>query len=312
MNILLAVITSYFNPYKCKYRFNNFQRFTDHLKDQRAELFIIELVMSGEEFELNPSLFPNLVQIKTQSLMFQKERLLNVLIEKLPSKFDSVCWIDSDILYLQSDWQERVVNQLQRHTVVQPFQYAVSLPSCQFDFLSPTCLRAYDCNGTSLIRKGLAFHVAETGNTDYCNGHMGYVWAARRDFLEKHKLYDAVVTGAGDLFMAMAFFKSPGWIDSAPSLRSLSDEAVNHYFDWYSEVSQDVGEVGFTQDLVIHLWHGDIDNRNYLDHSGILQRCNFDPNNDLCISNDGCWEWKSNKTELHDAIRQIFRAQHLI
>lgn len=308
---MLAIITSYFNPTRCKNRLENYNKFKkqieEHARKYDAKLFTIELVSDNGNFELNPK---TTRQIRSNSLMFQKERMLNILIDSLPEKYESVCWIDCDIIYLEQDWPAKIEESLKDHVVIQPYKYAVSLPNCNNSFINEGTLSYHNSSGSGLIRRSFASYAKKDNMKDLHKGHVGYAWAARRDFIQKHKLYDAIITGCGDLFMAIAFFGIPGWIEKYSFIGS---EAEFHFFDWAFPVSEDVKDnVGFTDDLIMHLWHGDIDKRNYLKHSECLKSCNFNPNIDLKKSENGCWEWNSDNFELHQKIQQIFNSQHQV
>jgi hypothetical protein len=302
---MLAIITSYFNPNRCKYRLKNYKKFKEHIDKAGVDLFTIELATGNNEFELKSK---NVKRVRGNSLMFQKERMLNVLIEELPEKYDSVCWIDCDIIYLQNDWPDRIEESLKQHLVTQPYQYAVSLPESNLSLINEATIVCFNCFGSSLIRRSFSSYRNKTNLRNFHDGHVGYVWAARRDFLQKHKLYDPIITGCGDLFMAMAFFGFPDWIEK---FEIIGDKTESNFFEWAFAVSEDVKDnVGYTDDLIMHLWHGDLEKRNYLSSSQCLKSCDFDPNLDLRIAENGCWEWNSDNSALHQKIQQIFNLQH--
>ncbi len=309
---MLAIITSYFNPANCEYRLKNYHTFHAALKKIGLPLFTIELSHYDQAFHLTKDDANDIQQIRTNSIMFQKERLLNIVLEKLPPQYDAVCWMDCDLVYLEDDWPIRLEAALQNYVVVQPFQYAVSVPRSNMYLIYDSVICLDNCIGSSLIRRSFAYYTHKTNGRDTHQGHVGYVWAAQREFLNKFKLYDSIITGAGDLFMAMAFFGKPEWFDLFPSIRNLSNEATQHYFDWAFPVSEVVqNKVGFTNDLIMHLWHGDAQQRDYLFKTNFLQQHKFNPNIDLKLADNGCWEWNSDKPELHKAIRTIFDLQHL-
>lgn len=83
----LAVITSYFNP--CGYRSlrRNYQRFAQDMQDQQTDFFTIELAHRDQAFLLRPG--PRVLQVRASDVMWQKERLLNVLIRRLPDHFEA-------------------------------------------------------------------------------------------------------------------------------------------------------------------------------------------------------------------------------
>lgn len=304
---MLAVITCYFNPNNDKFRLENYKKFRENIKLSKVDLYTIELSIKGREFELSEEDAECLIQVESNSLMFQKERMLNILIEKLPDKYDSICWIDCDIVFLQSGWVSRIEESLKKNVIIQPFQYAVSLSNGTLDRLNENTILLDRCSGSSMIRCGFVYYRQATHGENLHNGHVGYAWAARADLLKKHKLYDSIITGCGDLFMIAAFLGMPDWIESLEDIKYMSDPASFHYYDWAFPIMNDIeGRIGYTEDLILHLWHGEIFKRNYLADSKILQKCKFDPKIDLKISDNGSFEWNSDKTELHSNIESMF------
>ncbi len=66
------------------------------------------------------------------------------------------------------------------------------------------------------------------------------------------------------------------------------------------------GRIAFTPGRALHLWHGTIANRRYAQRNKELYQMAFDPRTDLRISQTGCWEWASDKPELHEWARRYF------
>jgi hypothetical protein len=55
--------------------------------------------------------------------------------------------------------------------------------------------------------------------------------------------------------------------------------------------------------------HGQLSNRQYLERHNILADNFFDPHKDIVMNNDKCWEWATNKPELHRQLDQYFQAR---
>lgn len=302
---MLAVLTSYFNSSKSKFRLQNYKHFRTQLQLENVDLFTIEAAFDDQPFELEAN-GETLVQVRAER-MWQKERVLNILIEDLPPKYDEVVWMDCDLMYVQNKWSRRISEALNEYQVVQPYSWAAAMPECKFSRPVSGLVAVWDCFGSGNYRRSFAHHLTDKDrDTSYHEGHVGYIWAARRSFLDKHKLYDPIITGAGDLFMSLAYSGHLGFLDGTPHLNKLRQDTVNHYFDWAFSVYEDTrGQVGCTNDLILHLWHGDLNNRNYLVLSECLQQYGFNPNEDLKIGANRCWEWKRNDRRLINAVRAI-------
>ena len=305
---MLAVLTSYFNPINCPYRLDNYFKFRKELgRETGVDLFTFEVAVGDQDYHLESN-GEVIMQARTSDFIFQKERTLNILLENLPSKYTNICWIDCDIIFVQEGWSQRIEETLIDFPILQPWTWAVSMPKCEFQKVGLSHIQAFNCSGTSNYRRSFAFyHQHRKSYINFHDGHVGYAWAARRDLMERHKLYDAIVTGCGDLFISMAAVGNFGFLDFENSLTNLRQDTVNHFYEWATPFYEDVmGEVGYTEDLILHLWHGDINKRNYLAHTHILQNNDFHPDDDLKLDKRKCWKWKRNNERLHRNIRDIF------
>ena len=306
---MLAIISSYFNPNKCPYRLANYQRFRQELSKERIPLFTFELAFGDAEFEIKAEK-EHLTQARTNDLMFQKERTLNLLLESLPSEYNNVCWMDCDLFYVQEQWVERVEKELETYKVVQPFSWSVCLPFGDWVKLGSSHVQSVGQGPCNFRRSFGYYHAHRRQYTNFHEGHVGYIWAAHRDFLDKHKFYDTIVTGCGDLFMAMACAGNFGFLDFDPCLNNMRQDTVNHFYDWGTPVHEDVDQkIGYTEDLILHMWHGDLNKRNYLQHSKTLQNFDFHPDEDLELDENGLWKWKRENPKLHSYIKNMFDKQ---
>lgn len=254
----LAAVCAYYNPCRYETRRRNFERFAAGMRDAGVELYVAEAGQHGR-FDLPQS--PRTFRFTATSSLWQKERLLNLAIERLPPEVDAVAWIDADILFESRDWPQRTLDLLREAPVAQLFATAVYLgPDGRRADWRPHCSQA-----SSLAVKEI--------------GHPGFAWAARRSALTAMGgLWDASICGGGDYVMADAF---RGRLHAVP---------------WYSrrwaERSAAVvgGEIGGLSERVFHLWHGTFENRGYAARSLALKKFGFHPQRDLRQAG-GLWVW---------------------
>ena len=97
---MLWAVTSYFNPTGSKRRFANYHAFRRALG---VPLLAVEWSRDGR-FELGESDADIVVQIGGGDLMWQKERLLNIGIGRLPASCREVAWLDCDIVLERFGW----------------------------------------------------------------------------------------------------------------------------------------------------------------------------------------------------------------
>src|SRR5215471_14570554 len=95
-------MTSYYNPVRYKRRLSNYRIFRENLG---VPLITVELSFNGQ-FELTEEQADILIQISGGAVLWQKERLLNVALQAVPSSCNKVAWLDCDILFDTPNWIE--------------------------------------------------------------------------------------------------------------------------------------------------------------------------------------------------------------
>jgi hypothetical protein len=283
----LAVISCFFNP--CGYRVprENYLRFSDQLALQNIPHYSIELAFDCVPFFLTAG--PTLLQYRTSHVLWHKERLLNLILSYVPKEFDKIAWVDTDVLFADPSWADCTSKLLEQYPIVQLFDSAV--------FLGKT--------GQPLVRiEGVASTVSGGGRlTDRYAGHTGLAWAARRSLLSRHGFHDIRILGGGDSDMVVAMYGK--WDD--PYLDDGGPVFREHRLAWMMRFAQDVaGHVGYVPSSVFHLWHGPIENRQYLERSRLLAEYRFDPASDVRQTPEGLWEWTGTKPELEQKVRMYF------
>ena len=111
----LWAITTYFNPVGYTRRRLNYRRFKMALD---VPLVTVELSFSGA-FELTAADADILVQVRGKSVLWQKERLLNIALAKVPKAVEFVAWLDCDIILERSLWSEETIRLLDEYPLLQ-------------------------------------------------------------------------------------------------------------------------------------------------------------------------------------------------
>ncbi|MCC6217393.1 MAG: hypothetical protein IT376_21220 [Polyangiaceae bacterium] len=301
-------ITTYFAPGGSAIRLENFRRFREHSRRQGLHLVAVELAFGEEPFVLRPGEDGEaLVQRRSTSVLWQKERLLNLALEHLPASCRAVGWLDADVLFEDDTWIARAEAALERWVILQPFRAVVRLPRDT----PPGALPGHEVGRR--IRRG-----TETGTyvEPLCKtlrgllptfrGTVGYAWCARRSLLDTAGFYDRCIVGGGDRELAVAFAYPPG---KAPrrNLKIHHPALRAHLIPWQRRVHAEVrGRFGHLDGVVHHLWHGDQEGRRYADRQRILEQHDFDPERDLTLDAQGCWAWTGRNPSLELAVRDYF------
>lgn len=295
----LWAITCYFNPMRFRRRILNYRLFRERLK---VPLVAIELAY-GPEFELGEGDAEILVQLRGgRDVLWQKERLLNLAMRSLPSTCSKVAWIDCDVVFEADTWSERTSALLDGFALVQPFSHLHQMP------------RDWEPGHARPPRTGLLhsvpFLIASGMPVATCLGTTqsqlspGHVWAARRELLDAHHLYDACIIGGGDIAIARAAYRC---FEFAIRRQHLNE---NHYLAWARPFCDEVcGKVAHLEGDLFHLWHGESEHRRYLERNEGLGRFRFDPSADIALDQNQAWRWNSDKREMHDYVRDYFASR---
>ena len=198
---------AFYNPAGYGTKTDNYASFCKGLADAGVPLLTVELAFGDTPFELAPGDAERLVQLRGGDVLWQKERLLNLGVAALPDDCDKVAWLDCDVLFARRDWAARTAKLLETYVASSRSRTASAfLPG------SNTCEPAMlpFGFGQNELFYGIAWGVSTNGRGSLANyrdhGHTGFAWAARRDLLSRHGLYDTNVLGNGDTDIAHAMF----------------------------------------------------------------------------------------------------------
>jgi hypothetical protein len=303
----LWVATSYFNPAGYRRRRENYHAFRRRLN---APLLTVEWSADGR-FELGPDDAEIVIHRQGGDVMWQKERLLNIALGVLPLACRKIAWIDCDVVFGSPDWAEMASALLDALPLVQLFGSVHYLPPGA----GPEDIgRA----APELTRPSIA-RSAALGNPDPCGGldagsvhgmgpfASGFAWAARRDFLDSQRFYDACIVGGGDAAMVAAAFKSP---ERAISRLAMTESHADHYLNWARRFGIAVaGDVGALESDIYHLWHGELSYRRRRVRNQELASFGFDPSLDIVASAEGAWCWSSEKPGMHRFLADYFASR---
>lgn len=271
----LEIICCHFNPSNYNNLRHNYWTFREALN---ADLTTVELSYTSQ-FEI-----PDAIQIKgdRSHIMWQKERLLNIAIERSTSEY--LAWVDADLIFQNPHWINETLLKLQEFPVVQLFESVTDL----------------DANGNT-IRTSLGDAYGHISGVEGWK-RPGGAWAARREVLQ-HGLPDAHILGSGDAMLLSAW--RGRW--RHPLLKRLNQNWKQHHLRYAAKVYPLVrNQIGYVSGNCLHLHHGSKENRNYVGRTTYLTDHDFDPSTDICLDENGLWKWNSDKPEMHQLVRDYF------
>lgn len=307
----LWAITSYFNPAGYRRRLDNYRLFRKHLS---VPLATAEVSHTGE-FVLTESDADRLLRFRSDHVLWQKERLLNLLVDSLPESCEYVAWIDCDVIFGLENWAFLAMEALERNALIHLYDHRVNLPRNHVpqDAFPADGLRAPSAPIPSAI------HLMEQGKAtleDFrdadipvkARSTVGLAWASSRRVLEEHGLYDACVVGGADRAILAAAL---GRYDLGVQALKMKGPSEDHYRAWAPGFFESIrGRVGHVPGHAFHLWHGELGDRQYASRLDILSHHSFDPYSDISLDGQGLWQWSSEKPRLHREIRAYFESRN--
>jgi hypothetical protein len=306
-------ISAVFVPAGAPHILANLRMFSEGVRRQGLPVLIVELAFGDEPFRVPDAVADRIVRLRTNTVLWHKERLINLGLRHLPQECRFVAWLDADVLFENERWVAETRERLGHSVVVQPFETACWLPegaTSAPDVLPEGHLAnlegrqiggmAATLDRTQDRRRVLAVH------DQYW--HTGFAWAARRDFLDQHGLYDRAILGGGDFIAAHAFAADTDFLRGRHLyLRSVMPQERTAIGTWGSSVAKDTGgRIGWTPGRLCHLYHGPLAGRRYVERQQILRDAQFDPDHDIAPDANGCWQWNSDKPELHKQVLDYF------
>ena len=297
-NRKLYVVTCISNPVRYRTRYDLYRKFERHMQQSGVELYTTEMAFGDRDFAITDGNNPNHIQVRSFFELWHKENMLNLAIQRLPSDWEYVAWIDADILFNRPDWAEETVEQLQHYQFVQMFSHATDM-SPTYEPIKQHTGFVYDWyHYPERVRKG--------GYATF--SHPGYAWAARREALDAcGGLIELGILGSGDRHMACAMI---GKIE-----HSYNGNVHPHYKDMCMEWQRRCEkfakrDVGYVAGNITHFWHGSKANRHYNDRWKILVDHQYDPYKDVFRDTQGLLQLDDDKPGLRDDIRKYFRSRH--
>jgi hypothetical protein len=259
------ILACFFNPQNSPYRLQAFQHFYQSI--QHLNHAIVECTIGESAAQL--PLSPHIQVLNTPSLLWHKEGLINYLLARLPSQYRYIFWLDADILFTNPVWQLQAVAALQqhRHTIVQPFEYCIHLeqneltPSFDVELVRPYCNDETRRHSRMWRSFAANHHIGKSNQENYhLHGHVGFAWGARREVLDRVPLFDRALIGGADHIIAHA---AAGQIPH-PCIAKAFAENLEEVTAWSQRFYRETeGLLGYVPGDVYHLWHGDLERRQY-------------------------------------------------
>lgn len=292
-NELLYVIGVVSNPARFTRRYQLFNEWVERMnKNPKVYLLTVELQQGCRDFVTNSD-----IKLKTKHELWHKENLINIGVQHLPKCWKYMAWIDTDIEFINKNWAEEALCELQTYDIVQLFSHAVDLGPKGETLQIHTGFCYQHINGVKWKKPGYATHM-----------HPGFGFAiTRKAYNYMGGLLDFPILGSADNHMCLCWIgegkKSlPKYIH--PNYRKLiliyQDRCEKH-------IKRNIGCIPGT---IYHYWHGDKADRQYASRWKILEKYKFDPLVDIKKDCHDLWQLEGDKYDFRDALRRYFRARN--
>lgn len=232
------------------------------LNNSDVPYFLIELTYPNQEatFPVNH----NIIHVSSNSIMFHKENLFNLLIKHLPEKYKKVICMDGDVLIDNINWIDDVSKKLDDVDVVMPYQYAYQVTE----------------NYENASYSGVVM-LDRMANCTEGAYKSGYAIAFNRRFFDEIGLYEYAILGGGDRMTLCDFVGRP---------IKVSEFNSNKKKEYIDKIKSANLKFSYLSNDIYHLYHGNFEDRMYLNRHYLMSDLNID--NDIITNKYGILEFK--------------------
>lgn len=295
---VLHVIVPINNYVRYKRRYELFHEFCQQITaTEGLLLYIVEVAFGERPFEVTQPDNPRHLQLRTNTVLWHKENMINQMVERLPRGWKYVAWIDADVHFFSKNIAFETIHQLQHHAVVQMFQSVVNMgPDGQIISTHNGFCYEYAQNN----------YIVPQDFKKYKVWHPGFAWACtRKAWNDMGGLIDFAILGAADHHMALALVGNVHL--SRPN--NISESYKRKLLEWQTRVMRPGninGNIGYVKGTIRHGWHGRFKDRKYQERWTIIVGCKYDPDTDIKRDWQGLYTFDEPKPRMRDMLRKYF------
>ena len=296
---MLYLILPYFSFTESIFAKKNLDLFINNYA-QRANLKIIlcEGIYDKELPDYSSKIYKHL-KFKLKNVLWVKENLINIAIKNLPKDAQYIAWSDRDICFLNPLWVEDTIEKLKVYDIVQPWSEIIHLnANNELQMIS----RKH--NGLSFSNKSILYGAINYNDVNRIGTSTGQIWAINKSFYEKiGNVNDIEIIGGADSIIANFCILKNNFYEKVLDKKTTNQS--KQFWIKYKEKFKDV-KYSYVDGLIIHYWHGDLENRKYAERSEILIDLNYDPNNDITYDENGVLQFTEKGKRLEPSIKEYF------
>lgn len=230
---------------------NNFIKFLEQFKDYHDKM-IVGIVDYGDiDFEIPCESI--IIKGDPNNKLWSKEIIINKIANRIST--DYLIWMDGDLIYENLDWLNNIENVVGKNDFVQLFE--------DINYLGD--------NG-EILESHKSIISSSSKNIDKLlkkEYKPGGSWLVKTSILKNNNLFEKMYVGGGDTILVYGLFGvNNGLIlkQVGKGNEEIQDEATR----WINKFEE--YKVGYLNETVNHLYHGDLKDRNYIGRYKELSR----------------------------------------
>ena len=262
-----------------------------------VRLTTVECALRNRPFELKDHKKIRRVRVRSNSVIWCKENLMDLGVE---GGDEYIAFLDGDIRFRNCNWAADTVHALQQYPVVQPWEHAYDLGPrgghmSVWHAWARQWYYGHPC-GSKRDHPYIPY------------AHCGYGWAWRRSVYDQvGGLIDFAILGSADHHMAQGFI---GQIKKTTPGGGIAESYNKKLMEWQRLAVMHVKKrISYVSGTIEHGFHGNKENRKYVDRWDILRRHKFDPDVDIKYNAYGVIEFTGNKPRLEHDVDRYFRSR---
>lgn len=298
MHVILVID----NPVRYASRYALYRKCVTSLLSQGVNVLTVENQHGDRPFQCQMEGVTH-VGVRSKTVLWIKENLMNIGIRHLPVGWKYVTTLDADVIFRNPNWASNTVHALQQYDVVQPWDTCYDLGPNDEHIAAHTSL-------FKLFRSGAKLVQGPNASTGYKFGHPGYGYSWTRDALERVSgrngpFLEIAILGAADHHMGMALIGLAG--DTLPCNIGKAYQA--DVMAWQARALHLGMNVSYVPNTIEHPWHGKKERRFYVERWGILTGNDYNPETDIKHNTFGVLELTGNKPKLAAQIDGYMRSR---
>ncbi len=292
----LAVVACYFSPCGYSSPRRNLDRFCQYISQFPVKFYLVELAFFDRPFELPQAT----LQVRGDSIMFQKERLWNLGGEQaVAAGHDKIVFFDADIEFEDPAWPKILSEMLDRYSVVQCFHEAKMLYT----------------NMTRQLPASMKTFFNDPGNNSLA-GSPGLAWGMTSEVFKQVQFFDTAVIGSGDTIMAsscMLPYIGPArwlnWVEMVERHYLASNTSGRcHYIEWAAKFARVVGQrAAYAPTTIVSMPHGPFEGRRYRGRHTLID--GIDASKDVIVEPGKALEWSEQGKRYAPALKKYFEGR---